>query len=122
MNIFFNDDDIEKEQTNWKNSEVMRIFAEQYLDKITVSEQSNEGKNSANNLAEDKFAQDDNLDDHGSMALMEEEENLASEVMSAMDKIASLSNEYGNEKVRYMLDIAKGELERILHTGEENVL
>jgi hypothetical protein len=112
--FYYNDDDIEKTQTNWKNSEVMRIFAEQYLDKLQeVAPIAQPAIDSLPPETSTKVATD-----NVSVARTESRRL----VEAAMQKLADLSAKYGNEKVKYELDRAKAELEKILLTGENDVL
>jgi hypothetical protein len=108
--MWYNDDDIEKKQTNWKNSEVMRIFAEQYL-----------------NQEDDKPEEEEEVEeqDCGDAGLMDKpvkvivvKEHLRLQLNEVIQKLASLSSQYGNEKVRYMMERAVDDLKAIQHYGE----
>jgi hypothetical protein len=112
--IWYNDDDIEKKQTNWQNSEVMRIFAAQYLDpKLAGGAQFL--------LADDEPEEEEEVegeDNCGDGALMNApkpvvlvvKEQLRSELNGVIEKLGSLSSQYGNEKVRYMMERAVDDL------------
>lgn len=111
--MFLNDDDAESAQDNWKNSEVMRIFAELHfpVHVETASEVIPAVVETPQVLSE--------LPKEDIVALRRQ--TLVASLDEAMQKIARLSSEYGNEKVKYMLERAKAELEKIIQTGESDV-
>jgi hypothetical protein len=130
--IWYNDDDIEKKQVNWQNSEVMRIFAEQYLDpKLAEEAKKESGPGGARFLlADDKPEEEEEVeggDDCGDGAPMGDlpvakvivvKEHLQTELDGVIQKLAGLSSQYGNEKVRYMMECAVDDLKAIQHYGE----
>lgn len=110
----------EDDQSNWKNSEVISIFAD-------IAEQSNYFQpETVGPVVEPPAILDSSV---SPVAVMESAENvnaaderleLRASLQQAVDKLNQLSSKYGNEKVRYMLERAAAELQDTLDSGEQN--
>lgn len=112
--MWYNDDDEEKGQNNWKNSEVARLFVENYLDPMLVKQAENTDEEVSDVPQEDikvSVASEDG-------GLQKVEAQLRDKVDLVINKLAELSSQYGNEKVRYKMERAIMELEDIKLRGE----
>jgi hypothetical protein len=114
--MWFNDDDIEKQQVNYLNSEVMRIFAKQYIDPMILAE-AEEKEEEVETPCEEDEACDDNKE-----VLASQRHLVQKEIDSVIQKLATLSNEYGNEKDKYMIERAIAEIERVRQYGDADVI
>jgi hypothetical protein len=153
--------DNEKEQMNWKNSEVMRLFVDNYLEPKKASfklEDLDEATKESirdyyRNLTDEELANhifrlenqmvmqmeppSPNLilarevqgqerkaeNDCGDGAMPVDKvlvvkQNLQTELDGVINKLSALSSQYGNEKVRYMMEHAVDQLKSIYDNGE----
>lgn len=111
--MWFNDDDIEKGQHNWKNSEVTRIFVDEYINPLLEKEAADKV---AAEMEENVVVEAE--DDPEVVLANPREVEMKAAVQSVIDKLATLSNQYGNEKVRYKIERTIMELEDIRKNGE----
>lgn len=104
--IWYNDDDSESEQANWKNSEVMSLFVQALNNKENSTVEVKEEMGGDNNVS-GKMNEDDNtVQAHKTLD-------------STIEKLAQLSSQYGNEKVKYLIERATDELIALKESDNE---
>lgn len=109
--IWYNDDDIEKEQTNWKNSEITRLFVENYLDPKLAEEARDESLKveAAEEKEEEIVIAAAPEDESAEPPLIKEE--FIHEIDMAIRKLARMAEQSDNEIVRYKIERAIIDLE-----------
>jgi hypothetical protein len=110
--IWYNDDDIEKKQTNWKNSEVTRLFVENYLDPMLVKEaqEAQEAQDLENDCGDEEIViLVTEEEDEAEPPLLKEE--FLYDIDVAIRKLAVLAKQSDNEIVRYKIERAIIDLE-----------
>jgi len=109
--MWYNDDDKESAQANWKNSEITRLFVENYLDPKLAQEAIN---------AEAKLAELDEVEEvvvveAASEDVPAELPSVESEFIHGIDmairKLARMAEQSDNETVRYKIERAIIDLE-----------
>lgn len=125
--MWFNDDDIEKEQTNWKNSEVTKLFVENYLDPMLIKEakicekcgQEHDANEACTNMENDCGDMDKKVvvimspeeeeDEAADKPLLKEE--FIHNMSLVIRKLAAMAEQSDNEIVRYKIERAIIDLE-----------
>lgn len=115
--MFYNDDDLEKEQANWKNGgEALRTFAENHVFPAAREAPVDVPEETKSSIL-DKEPEDQTLRDILNAAWK-------SEVRDTLQKLAILADEskhYNNEKATYIIERAWHQVKEILDPdGVEN--
>lgn len=101
----------EDKDENWKNSEVMRLFVEamEEVESIQVEHVSTmeEFVDDFNSNSVTQAAQEPSLEAFELQASLEE-------VVGELNKIASSSTKYGNEKATYQIELAAAQIRDLL--------
>lgn len=107
--MWFNDDDPEKVQTNWKNSEITKVFAEQYLKSFAKDSSDGECECEIESKEEEQEKNSGKESDEVQelVVILEPVALAKKEIDEVIEKLAALaeeSMEYGNEKAIYLIE------------------
>lgn len=129
--MWFSDDDLESTNANWKNSEVIRTFAENFIDRKMVEKRTTQDSSSNDSISEVGETGVTSLSWLDSspvsdieLAAFAQQVREYEELDLLVESLADLAGEsvkYGNEKATYMIERTMEEI-RALKSGEVNAI
>jgi hypothetical protein len=109
--MWYNDDDIESPQANWKNSEVTKLFVANYLDPMLAKEAMEVAKAEAEKQVEEEVPVVKAVLEHEVAELPSIESEFIHGIDTAIRKLARMAERSDNEIVRYKIERAIIDLE-----------